>query len=237
MRSAMAFAPASIGNVAVGFDVLGQAISGAGDRCTATVVQTQEVRIRSISGLSSALPVDPQANTAGRAVLSLLDSAKPGFGVELSIEKGIPLGSGMGGSAASAVAGVVAANALLPRSLDTDELLQHAMRGEALASGAVPHADNIAPSLYGGLTLVTGKTEVVVTRLPVPDDMVSILVYPHIRLDTRAGREILSSALPMPAVIEQLAAMAGFVSACYRNDHVLLAQTLKDGLIEPQRQH
>src|SRR5262249_15685449 len=142
-QSATAFAPASIGNVAVGFDVLGHSFQAIGDRVTATRIAKPEVRIERIHGLVSNLPLEPEKNTAGRAVPSMVRDLALDFGIELTIEKGIPLGSGLGGSAASAVAGVVAANALLPTSLSKLELLKFAMKGEAVASGSV-HVDNIA---------------------------------------------------------------------------------------------
>ena len=142
-QSATAFAPASVGNVAVGFDVLGLSVQAIGDRVTARRTVEPGVRIAAITGAVLDLPLAAERNTAGRAVMSIVEELKPGFGIELTIDKGIPLGSGLGGSAASAVAAVVAANALLPQSLTQLALLKHAMHGEAVASGSV-HVDNIA---------------------------------------------------------------------------------------------
>src|SRR5688572_25614822 len=145
--TATAFAPATVGNVAVGFDILGHAFGVIGDRVRADRVVDPGVRVRAVTGVAGALPLEAALNTAGKAVLSLVDSEAPRFGIELSIEKGIPLASGLGGSAASAVAAVVAANQLLERPLASIELLTHAIAGEAVASGS-RHADNIAPALF-----------------------------------------------------------------------------------------
>src|SRR5438132_272434 len=145
--SATAFAPASVGNVAVGFDVLGLSVQAIGDRVTARRIdEAGVVRIAAINGLVRDLPLEAEKNTAGIAVLSIVSEYQLKYGIELTIEKGIPLGSGLGGSAASAVAAVVAANALLPQPMEKLALLKHAMKGEEVASGSA-HVDNIAPSL------------------------------------------------------------------------------------------
>jgi homoserine kinase len=194
---AVAFAPASIGNVAVGFDILGQAFPVIGDRVRAARSATPGVRITAVTGIPAALPLEAAANTAGRAVQSLLASQAPAAGIELVIEKGIPLGSGLGGSAASAVAGVVAANELLERPLSRAELLSHAIEGEAVASGS-RHADNVAASLFGGLVLTVGGITPRCTQVPVPAGICCVLVHPHLFLSTRPDREPrgLSGRLP-----------------------------------------
>lgn len=237
MTTVTALAPASIGNVAVGFDVLGQAIAGPADRCTATRTAVPGVTITALQGLPCAIPVAAEKNTAGAAALSLLQSTGAGFGVELVLQKGIPLGSGMGGSAASAVAAVVAVNALLDEPLAPAALLAHALAGEALASGAVPHADNIAPSLFGGLTLVQGETDPAVVSLPVPTGLGAVVVHPHVELQTSAARAVLRPDVPLEQAIEQVAAVAGFVAGCYRDDKNLIRRSLLDAIVEPQRAH
>ena len=231
---ATAFAPASIGNVAVGFDVLGHSFQTIGDRVTARRIDTPIVRIASIGGLVSDLPREPEKNTAGMAVLSMVKELNLDFGIELSIEKGIPIGSGLGGSAASAVAGVVAANALLPKSLDKLELLKFAMKGEAVASGAV-HVDNIAPSLFGGLVLTVGIDNPNVKQIPVPASVRCVLVHPHMMLSTRAAREILNRSIDLSNVIWQSANLAGFLTGCFTGDLRLIRESLEDVIIEPQR--
>jgi homoserine kinase len=220
--------------VAVGFDVLGHSFQAIGDRVTAKRLPTREVRIARIHGSVSELPLDPEKNTAGMAVLSMVRDLGLDFGVELTIEKGIPLGSGLGGSAASAVAAVVATNALLPRSLDKLELLKFAMKGEAVASGSV-HVDNIAPSLYGGLVLTVGIDNPNVKQIPVPPQVRCVLVHPHMTLSTRAAREILNRSIDLSYVIWQSANLAGFLTGCFTNDLRLIRESLEDVIIEPQR--
>jgi homoserine kinase len=229
-----AFAPASIGNVAVGFDVLGHSFQAIGDRVTARRVPTPGVQITKIGGLVSDLPREPERNTAGMAVLTMVRDLKLDFGIELEIEKGIPLGSGLGGSAASAVAGVVAANALLPEPLSKLELLKFAMKGEAVASGSV-HVDNIAPSLYGGLVLTVGIDDPNVKQIPVPPGVRCVLVHPHMTLSTRAAREILNRSIELSNVIWQQANLAGFLTGCFTGDLKLIRASLEDVIIEPQR--
>jgi homoserine kinase len=233
-ESATAFAPASIGNVAVGFDVLGHSFQAIGDRVTATRTKTPGVIITSIGGLVSDLPREPERNTAGMAVLSMVRELSLDFGIELSIEKGIPLGSGLGGSAASAVAGVVAANALLDQPLDNLALLKFAMKGEAVASGSV-HVDNIAPSLYGGLVLTVGIDNPNVKQIPVPPSVRCVLVHPHMMLSTREAREILNRSIDLSDVIWQTANLAGFLTGCFTGDLQLIRESLQDVIIEPQR--
>jgi homoserine kinase len=233
--SATAFAPASIGNVAVGFDVLGHSFQAIGDRVTARRVTVPGVTITSITGTTVDLPKEPEKNTAGMAVLSMVRDLNLDFGIELAIEKGIPLGSGLGGSAASAVAGVVAANALLAKSLTQLELLKFAMKGEAVASGSV-HVDNIAPSLFGGLVLTVGIDNPNVKQIPVPKTVRCVLVHPHMMLSTREARQILNRSIELSNVIWQSANLAGFLTGCFTNDLQLIRESLEDVIIEPQRQ-
>lgn len=232
---ATAFAPASVGNVAVGFDILGHAVTGIGDRVTLRRMAKPGVRIASITGVVSSLPVDPEANTAGKALLALAEAARAEHGFEAHIEKGIPLASGLGGSAASAVAAVVAGNALLARPFEKPALLGFAMAGEALASGSA-HADNVAPSLYGGLVLSVGLDNPRVKQIPVPASIRCVLVRPHISLATRHARAILRRSCELSDVVCQTAHLAGFLAACYTGDLALLRDSFEDVLIEPQRQ-
>jgi homoserine kinase len=234
-QSATAFAPASVGNVAVGFDVLGHSFQTIGDRVTARRVATPGVTITSITGTAVELPREPEKNTAGMAVLSMVRDLKLDFGIELAIEKGIPLGSGLGGSAASAVAAVVAANALLPKPLSQLEMLQFALKGEQVASGS-RHVDNIAPSLYGGLVLTVGIDNPNVKQIPVPPTVRCVLVHPHMVLGTREARSILSRTVDLSNVIWQTANIAGFLTGCFTGDLQLIRESLEDVIIEPQRQ-
>ena len=232
---ATAFAPATVGNVGIGFDILGHTVEAIGD--TVRVERSPEpgVRIRAITGLDVALPMEPARNTAGQALKSLAESQRLDFGFEMTIEKGIPLGSGLGGSAASAVAAVVAGNALLPVPLSKLELLQFAMRGEAVASGSV-HVDNIAPSLYGGLVLTVGIDHPRTKQIPVPPGIRCALVRPHMFLSTKEARRILSKTVELSDLVWQCANLAGFISACYTNDLDMIRDAFEDVVVEPQRQ-
>lgn len=232
--SATAFAPASVGNVGIGFDILGFAVDALGDRVTVTRSAQPGVRILSITGVPEELPLEPERNTAGRSLMALNVAARPAFGFDMRIEKGIPLGSGLGGSAASAVAGVVAANALLDQPFDKLELLNFAMQGEAVASGSM-HADNIAPSLFGGLVLTVGIDNPRVKRIPVPKGIRAVIIHPHMFLSTREARSILKREVAMADFVWQTANLAGFISGCYTDDLDLIREGLNDVVIEPQR--
>lgn len=234
IAAATAFAPATVGNVGVGFDILGHAFGVIGDRVRAERAAEPGVRIRAITGAVEELPLEPARNTAGQAVLSLVQAVPVPFGIELTIEKGIPLGSGLGGSAASAVAAAVAANALLDSPLPTEALLPHAIAGEAVASGA-RHADNVAPSLLGGLVLTVGIDQPRVREIPVPPAIRCVLVHPHMFLSTREARGVLTRLVDLSDVVWQTANLAGFLAGCYANDLALLREAFEDVLIEPQR--
>jgi homoserine kinase len=232
--TALAFAPASVGNVAVGFDILGHSVPVMGDRVRAIRIPDRSVRIAGITGVVTDLPLTAERNTAGMAVMSLIERLGLDHGFELTIEKGIPLGSGLGGSAASAVAAVVAANALLAQPADPIDLLKCAIRGEAVASGTA-HVDNIAPSLYGGLVLTVGIDEPIVRHIPVPDVVRCVLVHPHMELTTRASRGVLQRTTALSDVVWQQANLAGFLTGCFTGDVGLIRASMIDVVIEPQR--
>jgi len=232
---ATAFAPASVGNVAIGFDILGFAVDALGDRVSVARRTSPGVAIGAVRGVAGPLPPDPRDNTAGRALLALLEAREPGFGFLIEIDKGIPLGAGLGGSAASAVAAVVAANALLPEPCSLPQLLKFAMAGEEVASRA-RHADNIAPALYGGLVLTVGIDEPRVKQIPVPAGIRAVVVHPHMFLATAKARAILRNSVELSDFVWQTAHLAGFISGCYTNDLELIRVSLEDVVIEPQRQ-
>ena len=231
---ATAFAPASVGNVAIGFDILGFSVNAIGDRATVRRTAEPGVRIKAIRGVVQDLPLAPEKNTAGRALQALCESVRPAFGLELELEKGIPLSSGLGGSAASAVAAVVAANAVLERPCTQLDLLRFAMHGEAVASGSM-HVDNIAPSLYGGLVLTVGIDHPRVKQIPVPPMVRAVIVHPHMFLSTRQARAILKGSVEMKDFVWQTANLAGFISGCYTNDLDMIRESFEDVVIEPQR--
>lgn len=235
IESARAFAPATVANVGIGFDILGHTVQAVGDHVTARRCDEPGVRIRSITGVETKLPLDAARNTAGRAVMALWEKQGVKGGVELQIEKGIPLSSGMGGSAASAVAAVVAANALLPEPLDKLTLLKCAMLGEQVASGSI-HVDNIASSLFGGLVLTVGIENPRIKQIPVPGGLRCVLVHPHMQLGTREARGVLSKTVSLSDFVWQTANLAGFISGCYSSDLDMIRDAFEDVIIERQRQ-
>lgn len=239
MRSATAFAPATVSNVAVGFDILGFAFGAAGDEVTVTAAAHGAVRVVSVADTTGtlpegAIPLDAARNTATVGLIKLLEDLRPGFGFDVSVRKGIALGSGMGGSAASAVAALVAANSLLERPLAKESLLAYALAAERVACGAA-HPDNAAPSLFGGLTLIVSADPLRCVRLPVPGGVLAVLVHPRVRLDTRDSRAVLRPDVSLADHVGQSANLAGFVAACFTDDLGLIKSSLHDLVIEPQR--
>jgi homoserine kinase len=230
-RSASAFAPASVGNMASGFDLLGHAVDGPGDTVTATRTERPGVVIEAITGLADDLPLEAERNTAAVAVQALLDSVEPGFGVSLKIHKGIPLCSGLGGSAASATAGVVAANALLDAPLSREALYPFALAGESVASGEA-HGDNLGSQLLGGLVLATHEH---LLRLPVPESLHAVVVHPDYQVATRDAREALREPFDLATVVTQQGHLAELICGCYENDLKRLARGLVDVMVEPRR--
>ncbi|RDI96891.1 homoserine kinase [Dyella solisilvae] len=229
--SAQAMAFASVGNVAVGFDILGHSVAGAGDRAVVRRIDEPTVRIAAIHGSSHELPMDAARNTAGAALLSLRRALGLQHGFEVELHKGIALGSGMGGSAASCVAALVAANALLERPLPREALYSFALDGETVASGS-RHGDNLGPMLLGGLVLATRDR---LLRLPVPEAWHCALVHPHVVLETRRSRAVLADGFALSEVVAQHANLALVLTGCHRGDATLVREGLKDVLVEPRR--
>ena len=244
-----AFAPASVSNIACGFDILGFALQsesqgdlGPGDLViahqrepTAGADGHGPVRIAAIAGDEGRLPHEADRNTAAVAAAALVDGEAPGAAVDLEIEKRMPLESGLGSSAASAVAAVVAVDALLGLELPAASLLRYAVAGEVLASGGA-HADNLAPSLLGGLVLVRSlDPEPDVIDLPVPEGLTCALVRPHAKVNTKESRARLDRHLPLERAVTQWGNAAALVSALYRSDLELLSRALVDVVAEPVR--
>ena len=230
-HSASAFAPASVGNVGVGFDILGHVIAGAGDTVTVRRIDVLEVHIAAIRGTTVDLPLDAPSNTAGAALIALREALQLPFGFEVEIDKGIPLGSGMGGSAASCVAALVAANELLDEPLSREALYPYALVGEAVASGG-RHGDNLGPMLLGGLVLATAEHLV---KVPVPEAWHSVLVHPDAILETRRAREALKGDYTLSEFVAQSANLALVLAGCHAGDAQLVRAGLKDVLVEPRR--
>lgn len=233
--SASAYAPAVVGNIASGFDLVGHCIDGIGDVVTATrtpsTEQKPQARIGSITGRVTDLPTEPHHNTASRAACALLQSQGAGFDVQLKLTKGIPLGSGLGGSAASATAAVVATNALLDAPLAIADLYPFALTGEAIATGQ-PVGDNVGPQLIGGLVLAT---EVRLIALPVPAGLTAVVVHPNFTIETTQARACLKAPFELKAITRQQASLAQLLVGLYTQDNAALAQGLVDHLIEPRR--
>lgn len=234
MEKVTVFAPATCANVAVGFDILGFALNAIGDSISIQRIDEPKVVITEITGTTENLPLDPVLNVSGAVLLKLIGDHQLNFGFELSIHKGIPLGSGMGGSAASSVGALVGANALLDSPLSKNELLSYALLGEKVASGSA-HGDNVTPCLFGGLTLTRSLDPVDVINIPVPEGVFAVILHPHYRLDTRLSRSVLKKDLPLSDFVAQSANLAGFMAGCYSQDISLIKRSLKDVLIEPRR--
>ncbi len=234
--TATVFAPATVANVAVGFDLLGFAFAEAGDHVMVTRVDDAapgSVQLTAVEP-GEGLPEDPNQNTAIVALKAMVDDLQPTFGFHVLLKKGIPPGSGMGSSAASAVAAVVAANELLDQPVSRQFLFHYGLAAEAVASGAA-HGDNVAPCLYGGLCAVLPEPLRRVIQLPFPEDLVCVVVRPHVNLDTRAQRSLLRPDVPMSTHVEQAGLLAGFITACYEKDHHHLPFFMRDLIVEPQR--
>ncbi|MDR3606383.1 MAG: homoserine kinase [Oligoflexia bacterium] len=239
--SVTAFAPATVANVAVGFDILGFSVDGVGDEVTVSVLETPgKVEVIEISGVVTDLPKQSSKNTAAVALHAMIDDLGLPHGFSIRIKKGIAMGSGMGGSAASAVGAVVAAGALLTRldppfrrkPLLEAKLLEYALQGEKAASGAI-HGDNVGPCLKGGLTLILPSMAMV--SIPTPRDVFALLVHPDLEIETRQARGILKKEVPLSQWVEQSSWLGGFLAGCFKSDLELIRASMKDVVIEPQR--
>ena len=229
-----AFAPATVSNVGCGFDVLGFALDAPGDIVTAAPADGPGVRITAIEGDDGRLPRDPERNTAGAAVLALLESIGTTRGLALEIHKGLPLESGVGSSGASAVAAVVAANEVLGRPVGLDVLLACAMAGERAGCGA-PHPDNVAPSLYGGFVLARRADPPDIVRLPVPKSLACAVLHPHLFVKTAHARALLGDSVALSDAIRQWGNVGALVAALFQSDLGLLARSIEDVIAEPKR--
>jgi homoserine kinase len=231
---ASASAPASIANLGVGFDILGQAFDAVRDTVTAFREGESGVRLGKVSGLVSSLPPDPDSNTALAAAQAVLKAADAPFGARLDIDKGVPLSAGMGGSAASAVAGAAAANALLDEPFATEDLVPFALEGERAASDPPPW-DNVVACLFGGFILIAREEPLLVQRLKVPKGVTAVLLHPQAKVETRQARAILKPEVPMQLAIEHSRRVAAFIAGCTTGDLDLIRTGLVDLLVEPQR--
>ncbi len=229
------FAPATVANVAVGFDILGFAFHGPGDEVVLRRSKQAGLRISIITGTGDKqLPLAAEKNTAGFAALQLFKHLGIEDGFEMEIHKKMPFGSGLGSSAASAAAGVFAANTILGSPLKKEELLPFAVTGEQIADGAY-HADNVGPSLLGGILFIRDNQSLDVHSVPVPKELHAAVVYPHVEILTKDARAVLSDMVTLQQHIQQNGNLGALLVALYENDYDLLQRSLHDIIIEPQR--
>jgi homoserine kinase len=233
MESITAFAPATVSNVACGFDVLGFALASPGDEVTARLAPAG-VAIDDILDDNGRLPREAARNTAGVAAQALLTAAGERRGVRLTIRKGLPLASGLGGSAASAAAAVVAVDALFGLHSSIETLVACALEGERLGAGSA-HADNIAPAICGGFVLVRRPSPPDIVRLPVPDGLLAVVVHPDLEIETARARALLGTTVPLADAIQQWANLGAFVDGLHRGDFAQIARSLEDTIAEPRR--
>lgn len=234
ITAARAFAPGSVGNIGVGFDLLGHSIAGVHDSAIVRRIDSPTVLIRAIQGNCAgveSLPLAAERNTAGRALIALREQFALNHGFEIELEKGIPLGSGLGGSAASCVAALVAANALLETPLSRDALYPFALEGESISSGS-RHGDNVAPMLLGGVVLAKQSR---MLALAAPEWLHAVVVHPDQVLETRRARSVLADPYPLSQIVQQSAHLALFLTGLQRGDVELIREGLHDLLVEPRR--
>ncbi len=229
------FAPASVANVACGYDILGFALDKPGDEIIARTSDTPGLRITKITGTRKKLPYEVEKNTAGFAAQKLLEHlGEEKRGVEMEIHKKMPFGSGLGSSAASAAGAVMAINELMGRPLTKRELLPFAVLGEQVADGSY-HADNVAPSLLGGMIFIRDNASLDVHRLPLIRGLRVAVVYPHIEILTRDSRNILSDQVSLKNTVQQTGNLGGLIVGLYNGNFDLISRSLNDVIIEPQR--
>ena len=235
MNSVKAFAPATVANVSCGFDIFGFAIQEPGDTVELYKRDEPGIVITEITGDEGRLPRQAEKNSVTVVMLALLKHLGiKDLGCEVVLRKNMPLGSGMGSSAASAVAGVVAMNELLGNPLSRKELLPFAMEGERIASGSA-HADNVGPSLLGGFVVIRSYNPLDIFTIPVPDDLYCTLVHPDIEINTKDARFILRNEVSLKNTIAQMGNVAGLVAGLMKADYDLISRSMVDVIIEPVR--
>jgi homoserine kinase len=232
MNEIKIFVPATIANVSCGFDVLGLALDTVGDEMTIKKVAKKGVRITKISGQN--LPLETHKNVAGVASLALLAETECEFGFEIEIDKRIKPGSGIGSSAASSAGAVWAINQLLGNPFNLTDLVRFAMEGEKLASG-VAHADNVAPALFGGFTLVRSMEPLDIISIHTPNQLYATVIHPQIEVKTSDARGILRTTVSLKDAIRQWGNVGGLISGLYTEDYNLISRSLEDFIVEPIR--
>lgn len=234
-RAVRVFAPATVANLGPGFDVLGLALSKPGDLVEAELTPNGGVEIVELTGDDGLLSRDSKKNVAAVAAAEVLRRAQSPRGLRMSLHKQMPLASGLGSSGASSAAGAYAANELLDRPLTPLDLVQCAMEGERAATGS-PHADNVAPSLLGGIALVRSYDPLDIVQLPVPKALHVSVVHPHWHVSTADARALLAGrTYPMAPIVSNLGDIAGFVAGLYSGNLELIGRSINDALVEPLR--
>ncbi len=233
MKNIRVFAPASVANVGCGFDVLGFALENPGDELILKKTNKPGIRINNKTEFTS-IPKDPNKNCAGKPLIQFMKEIKYKGGLELEITKKISPGSGIGSSAASAAASVFAANELFGKPFKDDELVKFGMIGEAVASGSF-HADNVAPSLLGGVILIRSYTPLDIIKIPFPKNLFCALVLPDIEIKTIEARNMLSKQVPLKKAITQWGNVAGLIAGLTTSNFPLIGRSLEDVIVEPVR--
>ncbi len=232
MNEIKLFCPATIANLSCGFDVLGLCLATAGDEMIIRKSDVKGVRITKIVGAN--LPMETENNVSGVAALAMLEEVETEFGFEIEIYKNIKAGSGIGSSAASSAGAVFGINELLGRPFTRKELVKFAMQGEKLASGNA-HADNVAPCLLGGFTLVRSSNPLDIIKIDSPSELYATVVHPQIELKTSDARSVLKQTVSLKSAITQWGNVGGLVAGLYTNDYELIGRSLHDEIIEPIR--
>jgi homoserine kinase len=232
MKEIKIFCPATIANLSCGFDVLGLCLATAGDEMIVRKSDVKGVRITKIVGAD--LPMETENNVAGVAALAMLEEVETEFGFEIEIYKHIKAGSGIGSSAASSAGAVFGINELLGRPFTRKELVKFAMQGEKLASGNA-HADNVAPALLGGFTLVRCSNPLDIIKIESPSELYATVVHPQIELKTSDARSVLKQTVSLKSAITQWGNVGGLVAGLYTQDYELIGRSLHDEIIEPVR--
>jgi len=233
-ESIKVYAPATVANVTCGFDVLGFAVDNPGDEVELKLTDKPGVTIKRITGDNGRLSLDPQKNTAGISIFKYLEHFGIEKGVEMTLHKKMPLGSGLGSSAASSAAGVFAMSRLLGRNESALELLPFAMEGEFIACGSA-HADNVGPALFGGFVLIRSYDPLDVVKIPTPESLFATIIHPHIEVETKDARNILPRFIPLKDAIVQWGNVGGLIAGLMLQDMGLISRSLQDVIIEPKR--
>ncbi|HBH23472.1 MAG TPA: homoserine kinase [Cytophagales bacterium] len=233
-NSIRVFAPATVANVSCGFDVLGFAVNEPGDEVLLKKNDRGKIRIVEIEGDNGQLPRDIEANTCSVVIQHYLKKMELDFGVDIWLKKNMPLGSGLGSSAASAVAAIYAINILADYPKPVDALLPFAMEGEKAACGT-GHADNVAPALFGGFVLIRSYNPLDIVRLKSPDNLFTAIVHPHLEVKTKDAREILKKEIRFSDSVTQSGNLGGLVAGLLLKDYDLIGRSLQDHIVEPIR--